>query len=167
MSRHEQAGVALVGGGNFSPAVSDWPTPRGGQFVDSADADCRCDPKLDRAGTSNLGRCGKLTGWDAGARLAIELPVCNLIVYGGAVVGIPFDIACRGVSILLWVIGGCLVMAAYLMRPDGTLREIISCMRENIPAGDLVIIKANHSVYTREYPQLPRVSYLRGRRTWI
>ena len=56
---------------------------------------------------------------------------------------------------------------AYLMRPDKTLRETISWMRENIPAGDLVIIKANHSVYTREYPQLPGFSYLSGRRAWI
>jgi hypothetical protein len=58
-------------------------------------------------------------------------------------------------------------MAAYLMRPDKTLRETTLWMRENIPAGDLVIIKANHSVYTREYPQLPGFSYLSGRRTWI
>ena len=65
------------------------------------------------------------------------------------------------------VVGGCLVMAAYLMRPDKTLRETTLWMRENIPAGDLVIIKANHSVYTREYPQLPGFSYLSGRRTWI
>ena len=113
-----------------------------------------------------MGRCGKLTGWDAGARLAIELPVCNLIVYGGAVVGIPFDIACRGVSILLWVIGGCLVMAAYLMRPDETLRQTTLWMRENVPYGDLVIIKA-YSVYAWKYPQLPGFSYLSGRRNWI
>ena len=53
------------------------------------------------------------------------------------------------------------------MRPDKTLRETISWMRENIPAGDLVIIKANPSVYTREYPQLPGFSYLSGRRAWI
>jgi hypothetical protein len=58
-------------------------------------------------------------------------------------------------------------MAAYLMRPDKTLRETTLWMRKNIPAGDLVIIKANHSVYTREYPQLPGFSYLSGRRTWI
>jgi hypothetical protein len=58
-------------------------------------------------------------------------------------------------------------MAAYLMRPDKTLRETTLWMRENIPAKDLVIIKANHSVYTREYPQLPGFSYLSGRRTWI
>ena len=58
-------------------------------------------------------------------------------------------------------------MAAYLMRPDKTLRETTLWMRENIPAGDLVIIKANHSVYTREYPQLPGFSYLSGMRTWI
>jgi hypothetical protein len=51
-------------------------------------------------------------------------------------------------------------MAAYLMRPDETLRE-------NIHAGDLIIIKVNLSVYTREYPQLPGFSYLSGRRTWI
>ncbi|NBS60835.1 MAG: hypothetical protein EBT26_02105 [Microbacteriaceae bacterium] len=46
---------------------------------------------------------GAAVSWrgDTGARLAIELPVFNLIVYGGAVVGIPFDIACRGVSIPL------------------------------------------------------------------
>ena len=58
-------------------------------------------------------------------------------------------------------------MAAYLLRPDETLRETTLWMRENIPTGDLVIIKANHSVYTREYPQLPGFSYLSGRRTWI
>ena len=70
-------------------------------------------------------------------------------------------------GLVVGVVGGCLVMAAYLMRPDKTLRETTLWMRENIPAGDLVIIKANHSVYTREYPQLPGFSYLSGRRTWI
>jgi len=58
-------------------------------------------------------------------------------------------------------------MAAYLMRPDETLREIISWMRENISDGFFVIIKANHSLYSREYLQLPGSSYLRGRRTYI
>jgi len=72
-----------------------------------------------------------------------------------------------GEGLVVGVVGGCLVMAAYLMRPDKTLRETTLWMRENIPAGDLVIIKANHSVYTREYPQLPGFSYLSGRRTWI
>jgi hypothetical protein len=38
---------------------------------------------------------------DTRARLAMELPVYNLIVYGGSVVAIPFDAAGRGVSILL------------------------------------------------------------------
>jgi hypothetical protein len=70
-------------------------------------------------------------------------------------------------GLVVGVVGGCLVMAAYLMRPDKILRETTLWMRENIPAGDLVIIKANHSVYTREYPQLPGFSYLSGRRTWI
>ena len=70
-------------------------------------------------------------------------------------------------GLVVGVVGGCLVMAAYLMRPDKTLRETTLWMRENIPAGDLVIIKANHSVYTREYPQLPGFSYLSGRRAWI
>ena len=124
------------------------------------------DPKLDCAGASILGRRRKLAG-DKGARLAMELPVYNLIVYGGAVVGIPFDVAGRGGSILLWGVAGCLVMTAYLMRPDETLREIISWMRENISDGVFVIIKANHSLYSRKYPQLPGFSYLRGRRTWI
>ena len=68
-------------------------------------------------------------------------------------------------GLVVGVVGGCLVMAAYLMRPDKTLRETTLWMRENIPAEDLVIIKANHSVYTREYPQLPGFSYLSGRRT--
>ena len=45
-------------------------------------------------------------------------------------------------------------MAAYLMRPDETLRESTAWMRENIPAEGLVIIKANPSMHTREYPQL-------------
>lgn len=89
----------------------------------------------------------KVSGWgDAGARLAIELPVSNFIVYGGAFVGIPFDIAGREVSIPLWVVGGCLVMAAYFMRPDKTLRQTTPWMRKNIPIGDLVILKADHSV---------------------
>ena len=70
-------------------------------------------------------------------------------------------------GLVMCVVGGCLVMAAYLMRPDKTLRETTLWMRGNIPAGDLVIIKANHSVYTREYPQIPGFSYLSGRRTWI
>ena len=42
------------------------------------------------------------------ARLAMELQLYNLIVYVGAVVGIPFDAAGRGVSIPLRVVGGCL-----------------------------------------------------------
>jgi hypothetical protein len=45
-------------------------------------------------------------------------------------------------------------MGAYLMRPDETLRQTTLWMRENVPAEYLVIIKANHSVNTREYPQL-------------
>ena len=88
-------------------------------------------------GASILGRRGKLAG---GSR--------------GAVVGISRDVAGREVPILLWVVEGCLVMAVYLMRPDETLRESTTWMRENIPAEYPVIIKANHSVYTREYPQL-------------
>lgn len=97
----------------------------------------------------------------------MELPVYNLIVYGDAVVGIPFDVAGRGVSILLWVVGGCLVMAAYLMRPGETLRESTAWMRENAPAGHLIIIKANYNVYSRKYPQLLGFGYLSGRRNWI
>ena len=77
-------------------------------------------PKPDRARASILERRGKLAG-DTGARLAMELPVYNLIIYGCTVVRIPFDVMGRGVSILLWVVGGCFVMAAYLMRPDETL----------------------------------------------
>ena len=60
-----------------------------------------------------------------------------------------------------------LPMTAYLLRPDSILAETTKWMKENINKGDLVIIKANHSVYTREYPQLPGFSYLSGRRTWI
>ena len=45
---------------------------------------------------------------DTVARLAMELQLYNLIVYVGAVVGIPFDAAGRGVSIPLRVVGGCL-----------------------------------------------------------
>ena len=101
MSRHEEAGVALVGARNWTSVYFDSPTTRGGQFLDPANANSGRDPKLDPAGISMLGRRSKLTKWDAVARLAIELPVFNLIVYGGAVVGIPFDIACRGVSIPL------------------------------------------------------------------
>ena len=92
---------------------------------------------MDRVRASILGRRGKLAG---GSR--------------GAVVGISLDVAGRGVPILLWVIEGCLVVAAYLMRPDETLRESTAWMRENIPAEGLVIIKVNHSMYKREYPQL-------------
>ena len=58
-------------------------------------------------------------------------------------------------------------MAAYLLRPDTTLREAADWMKKNIPPTDLVIIKANHSDYTREYPQLPGLSYLSGRKAWI
>ena len=141
--------------------------PRGLQFLDPANASGGRNTKLDRAGASILEHRGKLAvGGDAGARLAIELPVCNFIVYGGAVVGIPFDIAGREVSIPLWVVGGCLVMGAYLMRPDETLRQTTLWMRENVPYGDLVIIKA-YSVYAWKYPQLPGFSYLSGRRNWI
>ena len=108
------------------------------------------DPKMDYQRASILGCRGKLAG---GSR--------------GAVVGISFDVAGRGILILPWVVGGCLVMAVYLMRPDETLRESTAWIRENIPAGDLVIIKTNNSVYTRKNPQLPGFGYRSGRRTWI
>jgi hypothetical protein len=65
------------------------------------------------------------------------------------------------------VLAGCLPMAAYLLRPDTTLREAADWMKKNIPPTDLVIIKANHSDYTREYPQLPGLSYLSGKKAWI
>jgi hypothetical protein len=65
------------------------------------------------------------------------------------------------------VLLGCLPMTAYLLRPDATLRDTAEWMQRNIPQGDLVILKANHSAYTREYPELPGFSYLSGRHTWI
>ena len=65
------------------------------------------------------------------------------------------------------ILAGCLPMAAYLLRPDSTLRETADWMQTNIPPTDLVIIKANHSDYTREYPQLPGFSYLSGRKVWV
>lgn len=40
---------------------------------------------------------------DTGARLAMELPVYNLIVYGGTILGVCLNVAGRGVSILLWI----------------------------------------------------------------
>jgi len=39
---------------------------------------------------------------DLNARLLQELPLYNLIVYGGAILGIPLHVAGRAVSILLW-----------------------------------------------------------------
>ena len=60
-----------------------------------------------------------------------------------------------------------LPMTAYLLRPDPILAETTKWMEQNIPKGDLAIIKANHSVYTLEYPQLPGFSYLSGRGAWI
>ena len=70
-----------------------------------------------------------------------------------------------------WMVAGVMAvtlpMTAYLLRPDPILAETTKWMKENINKGDLVIIKANHSVYTREYPQNPGFSYLSGRRTWI
>jgi hypothetical protein len=70
-----------------------------------------------------------------------------------------------------WMVVGVMAvtlpMTAYLLRPDPILVETTKWMKENINKGDLVIIKANHSVYTREYPQNPGFSYLSGRRTWI
>jgi hypothetical protein len=65
------------------------------------------------------------------------------------------------------VLLGCLPMTAYLLRPDVTLRETVDWMQKNIPQDDLVIIKANHSAYTREYPELPGFSYLSGRHVWV
>lgn len=67
----------------------------------------------------------------------------------------------------LALLAGCLPMAAYLLRPDPVLRETTEWMKKNIPVSDLVIIKANHSPYTREYPELPGFSYLSGRSTWV
>ena len=70
-----------------------------------------------------------------------------------------------------WVGAGVLAvtlpMTAYLLRPDPILVETTKWMKQNVPKGDLVIIKANHSVYTREYPQDPGFSYLSGRGAWI
>jgi len=99
--------------------------------------------------------------------LPFLVPLCAL--FGRATVWLRTKNSERAwaVGLVAGVVGGCLPMAAYLLRPDETLLESTSWMRENIPAGDLVIIKANHSVYTREYPQLPGFSYLSGRRTWI
>jgi hypothetical protein len=56
--------------------------------MDSADADGRCDPKLDLSGASILGCRGKLAG-DIEARLAMELPVYDLIVIGAELSGFP------------------------------------------------------------------------------
>ena len=99
--------------------------------------------------------------------LPFLVPLC--VLFGKTCVLVRVKNARGGwtVGLIAGVVGGCLPMAAYLLRPDETLRESTAWMRENIPAGDLVIIKANHSVYTREYPQLPGFSYLSGRRTWI
>jgi hypothetical protein len=99
--------------------------------------------------------------------LPFLVPLCAL--FGKACVLLRPKNARGGwaVGLIAGVVGGCLPMAAYLMRSDEALRESTAWMRENIPAGDLVIIKANHSVYTREYPQLPGFSYLSGRQTWI
>ena len=70
-----------------------------------------------------------------------------------------------------WMVAGVLAvtlpMTAYLLRPDPILVETTKWMKQNVPKGDLVIIKANHSVYTREYPQDPGFSYLSGRGVWI
>ena len=71
----------------------------------------------------------------------------------------------------VWMVAGVLAvtlpMTAYLLRPDRILAESTKWMKQNIPKGDLVIIKANHSEYTREYPQDPGFSYLSGRGAWI
>ena len=71
----------------------------------------------------------------------------------------------------VWMVAGVLAvtlpMTAYLLRPDRILAESTKWMEQNIPKGDLVIIKANHSEYTREYPQDPGFSYLSGRGAWI
>jgi hypothetical protein len=93
------------------------------------------------------------------------LPVYNLIVYGGSVVAIPFDAAGRGVSILLWVVGGCLSWA--LLSYEALWKVAAN---DALDAGQYswwgyVIIKANHRVYTQKYPQLPGLSYLSGRWT--
>jgi len=70
-----------------------------------------------------------------------------------------------------WMVAGVMAvtlpMTAYLLRPDPILAETTKWMKESINKGDLVIIKANHSVYTREYPQNPGFSYLSGRGVWI
>jgi hypothetical protein len=65
------------------------------------------------------------------------------------------------------LLAGCLPMAAYLLRPDPVLLQTTEWMKKNTSVGELAIIKANHSAYTREYPELPGFSYLSGRRTWI
>ena len=57
----------MVGVGSFSQIISNRPAARGGQFLDSADADGGCDPKLDLSGASILGCRGKLAGGYRGA----------------------------------------------------------------------------------------------------
>jgi hypothetical protein len=70
-----------------------------------------------------------------------------------------------------WMVAGVMAvtlpMTAYLLRPDPILAETTKWMKQYVPKSDLVIIKANHSVYTREYPQDPGFSYLSGRGVWI
>ena len=80
--------MALVGAGNFSPGAGDLTTTCGGQFLVPANANGVRDPKLDCAGASILWRRRKLAG-DKGARLAMELPVYDLIVMGAELLGFP------------------------------------------------------------------------------
>ncbi len=95
--------------------------------------------------------------------LPFLVPVCGLFGKAASLISGRGKCAWLGLGIL----AGCLPMTAYLLRPDLTLRSTTEWMRENIPAEELVILKANHSVYTREYPQLPGFSYLSGRRVWV
>ena len=76
MSRHEQAGVLWLGLGIFLWSLVIGP-PRGGQFLDLANASGGGITKLDRAGAFILGCRGKLARGSRGAVVGISLDVAG------------------------------------------------------------------------------------------
>lgn len=72
--------------------------------MDSPNPDGGCDSKLGSCRASLLGCGGQLAG-DTKARLALELPIYNFLVYLGVWAGIPVNVAGRLISALLWALG--------------------------------------------------------------
>lgn len=55
----------------------------------------------------------------------------------------------------------------YLMRPEWSAYRAAIWLRENVPAEDILIVKANHLNHLATYPHYSAVPYYSGNRSWI